>query len=153
MKWLNLTGLLLQFLAFWFAAPELLGQATLKRFENGLRKLITATPMILLMVVVAVFSLGFGIVGFFKGLNASKTGMHNQEYFRFLITLGVGTLFYALFIFNFKKIKSYIDQHIARPLLEQLINNNQTRTTALIVGAIFFTSGFLCQFISTLIGN
>jgi hypothetical protein len=41
-----------------------------------------------------------------------------------------------------------LQRKVAEPLIEKLINNNQTRKAALILGALFFTVGFLAQLVA-----
>ncbi|HEY9116114.1 MAG TPA: hypothetical protein VIN10_15560 [Bacteroidales bacterium] len=147
MKWLNAIGIIFQFVAFWFAAPELLGSSTLKRFENGLRKLISLIPMVILLIVVAGFGLGMGLMGILKGIKGTSQGLEKGEFINYLVVLSISMLLYVVFMIFFKRIKNWLDVKIAQPLLVKLINNNQTRSTALIVGAILFTAGFICQFI------
>ena len=145
MKWINAIGLILQFLSFWLAAPELLGEATLKRFEAGLRKFIALMPVIIITIIVLGYGLFFGITGILKGIKASKEGIADQEFYSFLIATIIATIFYFILMFRYKKILSWLDLKYAKPLTETLITNNQTRKNALIVGAIIFTTGFLMQ--------
>jgi len=147
MKWLNALGLLLQFLSFWFAAPELLGSATLERFENGLRKFISLLPMILLLLLIAGFALGMGLMGVVKGLKGASEGLEQGEFLNYLIVLGISGLVYVVFMIFFGKIKRWLDENLAKPLAEKLIHNNQVRTSALIIGAVLFSLGFACQFL------
>lgn len=146
MKWLNALGLLLQFLAFWFAAPELLGAATLKRFESGLRRFIRRIPMLIGLCIILSYALYFGIQGFMKGLEASENGVQHSEIYSFYIQLGIAFIVYIVFMIFYKRIIQWMDLKLAQPLTEMLINNNQTRKISLIIGAVFFSIGFLLQF-------
>lgn len=145
MKWVNIAGLLLQFLAFWLAAPELLGEDTLKRFEKGLTKFIARMPVILFILVVTFYFSYFGIGGLLKGLKAADEGIEESEMVSFFISMGIGTLIYMIYIFSYKRINKWLELKVAEPLTDKLINNNQTRKNSLIAGAIFFTLGFLLQ--------
>ncbi len=64
MKWFAIAGLIMQFVAFWLAAPELLGVDALKRFENGLVKLLSRLPG---------YTIGF--IGFATGVSLGVYGM------------------------------------------------------------------------------
>lgn len=149
MKWLNLLGLLLQFLAFWFAAPELLGEMTLKKFETGLKKFVTLMPVILLMSVVMLFGFGLGGYGLYMGLKGSSGELQTQDFTRYYIIMGCSFLVYALFMLFYKRIQRWVSLRISTPLIETLINQGETRKQALIIGAILFTLGFILQFITT----
>ncbi len=72
MKWLNLLGLSLQFFAFWFAAPELLGPQTLARFEKGLISILAKVPTLLIALVATGAGFGMSLYGIRTGLNAAK---------------------------------------------------------------------------------
>jgi len=145
MKWINASGLILQFLAFWFAAPELLGESTLKRFESGLRKFIGRIPILLLMVGVLAYAFLFAVIGLMKGLDAAKHGMEETEMYRFFWVLGLSSLAYFVAIIFYKRILNWLDRKLALPLTEKLIHNNQTRKTALLIGGVLFSIGFILQ--------
>ena len=140
-KWLNLAGLVFQFVAFWFAAPELLGADTLKRFENGLVKTLSQLPGILLGVAGFAVGTGLGIYGMYTGMQGDAT-----KVVRAMIWIGVLFGLYLIFmIFYYKRLQHYLKHRVAEPLLQMLIANNEARKTALVVGAILFTVGFIAQ--------
>lgn len=145
MKWVNVIGLILQFAAFWFAAPELLGAKTLKRFEIGLTRLLSSIPLIILMIGCVGYGLSFAIAGVLKGMKGAEEGLSESEFYSFIITLGIGTLVYIVFMFFFNRIKAWLEKRIAEPLISGLISNNHIRSTALIIGAVLFTVGFILQ--------
>lgn len=152
MKWLNALGLLLQFLSFWFAAPELLGTSALKRFENALRKLLSLIPLLIVMIVIGGYGFSFCYIGITKGMQAAETGMEQGEIYQFYIVFIAATLAYFVFMFYYKRIRKWLDLKVALPLTEKLIHNNETRSTALIIGAVLFTIGFMLQFVLVLLG-
>lgn len=145
MKWVNALGLTLQFISFWFAAPELLGEQTLKRMEAGLKKLIAKIPVIVVLLFCCGYGLTFGIMGMVRGIKAGKEGIATHEYYSFIAVLVLSTLAYLVFIFNYKAINHWLETRIAQPLTQQLIHNNETRNNALIIGAFLFSVGFLLQ--------
>lgn len=145
MKWINALGLILQFLSFWLAAPELLGETTLKRFETGLRKFIAALPVLVFTLIALGYGLYFGISGTLKGIRARQEGVPDQDFLPFMLSMAIATILYFILVFKYKKFISWIDLKYAKPITEALINNNQSRKNALIVGAIIFTVGFLMQ--------
>ncbi len=147
MKWVNAIGLLLQFIAFWLAAPELLGELTLRRFEKGLKKLVTLLPMIIIWVVILGYGVTSLILSLLKGFDAAKNGTTAESLTLFYIKLGVATIAYFVFMFFYKRIKKGLETKLAQPLVEKLINNTETRKQSLILGAILFSLGFMLQFI------
>jgi hypothetical protein len=151
MKWINAIGMLLQFLSFWFAAPELLGDTKLKAFEKGLKNFIASIPMILIIMIITIFSISFSLSGIIKGMNASREGISDSELYSFYIILFFAIIIYLIFITYYRKIHAWLIVHLAQPLSYKLINQQSTRKSALIVGAILFTIGFLCQFILVLL--
>jgi hypothetical protein len=150
MKWINAIGLVLQFTSFWLAAPELLGQNTLRRFEGGLKRFITLLPLALIWIIILAYGLTFSILGIMKGLEGGKTGRMDYSFF---IPLIICTCLYFIFIFFNKKIRYYLDTKLSQPLTQRLINNNETRKNLLIVGALIFTAGFFMQLIVILLGE
>lgn len=151
MKWINATGMIFQFVSFWFAAPELLGASTLKRFEKGLRKLISFIPVFLLLLVITGYGLTFTIIGILKGVKAGTEGISNNEFNNYLFIVISCTVIYLLLMIFYRKLRNWLDTKLAIPLTEKLITNNHTRQLALIIGAVLFTAGFLHQMISIFI--
>lgn len=151
MKWVNAIGLLLQFIAFWLAAPELLGEPTLRRFEKGLKKFVTLLPMIIIWVVILGYGITSLILSLMKGLDAAKNGTTESDMNAFYIKLAVVSGLYFIFIAFYKRIKIGLETKLAQPLVEKLINNTETRKQALILGAVLFSVGFLLQFIVAIV--
>tara|TARA_B110000046_G_scaffold47701_1_gene52740 strand:- start:2209 stop:2667 length:459 start_codon:yes stop_codon:yes gene_type:complete len=150
MKWINLFGLILQFLAFWFAAPELLGKSTLERFELGLKRLVSAIPMIVIMLIILLYSALTAGIGIYKGMKGASEGLEEGEMMNYLITLGLAMVVYFIFIFASKRIQRWLAKTVADPLIDKLIDQGETRKNALIIGAVIFSVGFLLQSLSIL---
>lgn len=149
MKWINATGLILQFIAFWFAAPELLGEATLQRFEKGLQKFIARIPTLLFILIVVGYSLFFAVRGILKGLEASQ-GKDSVDITSYFIQLGIASALYFLYMIRYKRINRWLDERFAQPLSNKLIHNQETRKLALLIGAFCFSLGFLLQLFAVL---
>jgi hypothetical protein len=145
MKWIIATALILQFIAFWFAAPELLGEKTLKRMRLQLQKLLSFLPMLIIWVVVLGYGLTFTISGLIKAYKGATSGISQSEIVNYYVILGICTIAYFIFIFRYKKIKNALDQRLAMPLVNKLIERSEFRSTALTIGAILFTLGFIIQ--------
>jgi len=56
--WVNRVGIMLEFLSFWFAAPEILGEERLRELERRAESVIRALPV---MMGVAVFMIALGL--------------------------------------------------------------------------------------------
>ena len=140
-KWLTILGLVLQFIAFWLAAPELLGVDALKRFESGLVKIISQLPGLLFGFLGFTLGIGLGVYGFYTGMQGDKDLVFKSMY----IMAGVMAAYVVFMVFFYKRLQVYLQANVAEPLIEKLINNNQTRKAALILGALFFTVGFVAQ--------
>ena len=147
MKWLAIIGLTFQFLAFWFAAPELLGESTLQRFQDSLKKVISILPILIIFIVILGYGLTFSILGIVKGIQASEEGIQQAEFYNYFIVMGISTLIYFVFIGFYKRIKRWLENRLAIPLVNQLIENSHARSSALVVGAVLFTLGFVIQIV------
>ncbi|MBR9861333.1 hypothetical protein GYB22_11410 [bacterium] len=150
MKWINIVGLCLQFLAFWLAAPELLGAEALKRFEQGLIKLVSTLPNILIAGTAICFGGIMAYYGVSKGIEASQ-GSSESVISTMIIIIIASIAVMVYMIFFAKKSQDWISRKYATPLMNTLINNNSARKASLITGAILFTCGFFLQFIAALL--
>ena len=104
-KTLSIISISLQFVSFWFAAPEVLGREWLQKAEVLLRKGIKTIP------------------GFIMLLLGAAIGMLTPKSFRdfnlkILIPL---VLFFLVMVVFSKKIQQILDKKIAAPLLNKLI--------------------------------
>lgn len=97
------------------------------------------------------YGVTFAIAGVLKGMKGAEEGLSESEFFSFIITLGIGTVIYLIFMILFNRIKIWLEKNVAEPLISGLITNNQIRSTALIIGAALFSLGFLIQLAVVLI--
>ena len=98
-KTLTILGLVLQFLAFWMAAPEILGADWLRKTEDLIRKMIRQIPQLIL----AVFGMFMGMM-FYHSISSLIV------FISVLIIIGFMLLFY-------KKLEQILDDKISRPLI------------------------------------
>ncbi len=146
-KWITVAGLCMQFVAFWLAAPELLGVDALKRFENGLVKLLSRLPGYTIGFIGFATGVSLGVYGMMVGMKGDAALVKEA-----MIWIGVVFLLYIMFvIFFYKRLQNYLKRNVAEPLIQNLITNNQTRKTALVAGAVLFSLGFVCQVVSIII--
>lgn len=153
MKWIALIAAVLQFLAFWFAAPELLGENTLKRFERGLNRLFTLIPMIAIPAGMVVYGGTFLTLAFLKIMKAQDSGIEVNEMTTYYVSLAIGTAAYFWFILRYKRIKQWLEQRVSKPLVEQLIHRSEVRKNALVIGAVLFSLGFILQVITIVLSS
>lgn len=150
MKWINIIGLIFQFAAFWFAAPELLGTEALKRFEKGLVSFISKIPTAIIALSAITIGIGMSYYGIQKGMEA--TDSNDSDIISTMITIIVlSIIIMVYFIFYAKKTQSWMVKKYATPLIQRLITNGESRKTALIVGAVLFSLGFILQLIAALL--
>jgi|GEM_PF-719551 len=127
MKWLNALGLLLQFISFWLVAPEIIGKNSLIRIAGMLKKFLSNLSVIIIFLVVAAYGITFSVGGTLRGLSASDNRVSNTEFYSYLIVLGIATVLYMIFIFNYKKIRSWLDRKITGPLVDKFVQNDELR--------------------------
>ncbi|WP_282628620.1 hypothetical protein [Empedobacter sedimenti] len=132
-KIFTIIGLVLQFLAFWMAAPEILGVDWLKRTETMIRLAIAKIPQLIL-----------GIIGIVSGM------MFYHSMSSTLIFATVVMLVAIMLIF-YKKMEKSLDEKISKPLIDKLILNNTFRFTLLKYAALFFTIGFVIQILLVIV--
>lgn len=90
-KILTIIGLVLQFLSFWLAAPEILGPKWIEKTEGFLRKIINKIPTVILTCLGAVTGIIF---------------YHSIQFDTFWIFALIGFALCILLIFN-KQIESF----------------------------------------------
>ena len=151
MKLLTAIGLISQFIAFWFAAPELLGESALKRMQTGIQKLVTWIPIIVSLVVILGYGLTFIFISGYNAYQMSKNGEAVIDPTKYFVAMAIFTSLYMVFIFRYKKIKAYLENKVAIPLTQKLLHSNETRKNALIIGALLFTIGFIAQLLAVLL--
>jgi len=145
MKWLSLISIVLQFLAFWFAAPELLGEKAIRRLEINLQNFISTLPSVLLLGVVLAYAISLSVTGIALGISGSELGMTKEDMYQYMISLLICCLVYLVFLIRYKRIKNWLAINLAMPLMKKLIENSEFRFTSLKIGAVLFTLGFVAQ--------
>lgn len=144
MKWINLTGLVLQFVAFWLAAPELLGLDALKRFEKGLIAFISSLPSLFMGIAGISFGAGMAYFGISKGLEAAEGSQ--SDVIQTMVVIGVISVVLMVYFLVFaKRTQKWMKRKLAVPLMTKLIENNESRKQALIIAAVLFSIGFMMQ--------
>lgn len=132
-KIFTILGLILQFVAFWFAAPEILGVDWLKKVERIIREAINKIPSLISLILGIVIGL---LLYFTK----------SSIFWVLLITIIV-----AIQWKNTKRIEAYLDRKISQPIMNKLIISQNFRYLLLKFAAIFFTVGFIIQLIIVVI--
>ncbi|ARV13718.1 hypothetical protein [Polaribacter sp. SA4-12] len=135
MDWIKIASIAsisLQFISFWFAAPEVLGSEWLQKAEAIIRKVIKTIPGFLMLI------LG-GVIGVLTP--KALTG------FNLKVLIPLILLFIITIIFS-KKLQKILDEKISVPLLNKLIINQSFRFSLLKTAALLFTLGFIIQIIT-----
>lgn len=147
MKWLNIFGMLLQFLSFWCAAPELLGEAAMKRLENGMTRFVARIPVFLVFGGMMAYALAAGLFGVYEGLTASRGEQPLISPRYYFLFIGVVMVVYLTFMVFYKKILALLEKRLAQPLVHRLVASADARRKALVLGALLLTTGFLMQLV------
>ena len=135
--WLNRGGLILGFLAFWFAAPEFIGETRLKKWERALAKGLLKLPFwakVVLGIVITCVTCLYIFRWMMYGLIDTISILQ-------LFILGVvgGTaIFLAALI------------PLLGSVISKLANDDHVRQRSLFFGGALFTLSFVLQFIATL---
>lgn len=131
-KVLNLLGIVLEFLSFWFAAPEILGEERLRAIERRVEQGIRASPVLLFAVAVMLYVVFVG-----WAMWAGMVGAVPLATFWAALGALVGA---AVILFL-----QGVAEKIAPPLLRILADDTRRRQRSLAVGAVLFVFAFLCQ--------
>lgn len=145
MKWLIAFGMFLQFISFWLAAPEIMGDGALKRLNQFLKNMVSNFSLIVLTILITAYALIFSIKGILTGMKASEGTITGNQINNYFISLIVATVAYMFFMFRYKKIKLWLDEKIAVPLVNKFTYDERFRRNSLLTGALLFTFGFLIQ--------
>ena len=133
MKWINVLGMTLQFVSFWFAAPEILGKEKLKQYKDKIKHYISNIPSLL-----------FGIPGIILiGILISSDSDKGE--------IPAPVLFVILAIVFRGRLKTRFEEKVIKPLMDRLIESEDERQDYLRLAAMFFTSGFLLSIIATIL--
>jgi hypothetical protein len=152
MDWVNRIGMVLEFVSFWLAAPEILGKQRLLMVENRIRKMLhflprLSTPVIAILLVV----MPLVCIGEFYLM---RTGQIQRSAYGPTITAPKDGMYYGVFYIIFPLFLLltgvyFLVDKIGPALLHSLADDKRYRHRALIVGATFFTLGFILQIITT----
>ena len=143
MKWVNRVGIVLEFLSFWFAAPDILGEERLRALERRVERGIRALPFAIgavaaALVVVMLQEDRWVMVLTARGLNPFLAKMVVE------LLLGLAAGVPAGYL------TSVVRDKVARPFLRILADDRYIRRRSLAVGAVLFVVGLLSQLIATL---
>jgi hypothetical protein len=151
MKWLNILGMVLQFVSFWCAAPELLGENTLRRLEAGMTRLVARIPVIIVFGSMLLYALGMGLFGLVEGLRASRGESVPMDTTTYYLFVGAAMFVYTLFMVFHARILGWLERRLAQPLVHKLVASADARRNALVLGAVLLTTGFLLQLMVALV--
>lgn len=133
MIWLDRIGLLLQFVAFFLVAPEVIGEHRLRKLG---RRITVGDQLTLLVPISAAVVIGTWAVLF---------RIFDEEVHRLRIAAGLSLLVVAL-IFGCLAV---IRRHLVQRLIDAMGDREALRRLSLSLGAISFSVGFVLQFVAT----
>jgi hypothetical protein len=136
MKLITVLGMLLQYFAFFFALPELLGQDRLIQLNQWFLKVIKIIPFVTSGLLCSILGLIMGVWGGTLGDDVSST----QRIIYY--TVVISTLIFAILISVFQKsVIRFLSNRIANPLAKRLSESSDFRLRALKFAALFYTFG------------
>lgn len=147
LQWLNILGMVLQFLSFWCAAPELMGDATMQRLETTMTRFVARIPVILVFGGMMTYTLVVAGFGIYEGVSAGHGGTAVMDMGNYALMLGAACAAYLLFMLLHERILRYLEERLAQPLVRHMVTNADARRNGLLLGAILLTTGFLMQLV------
>lgn len=158
MEWLNRIGIILNFLSFWFVAPDIIGEARLKAWERNLEKAIGeigpgclgcsgfAAGCLLSITVFTVFIfIAFQIMA--RYLLDSEVGVM-KSLFVFATIFASGVVCLWQFVRG-QEVNEAIISEFIRSVLQRLANEDRIRHRSLLLGIAMFIIGNVLQFVAT----
>jgi hypothetical protein len=135
---LNRVGMGINFVSFWFAVPELIGEVRLKAWEKSLAGFLSYLPSALKKAAYRLSALVFLIL--IARLVENKLTRHMVIP---ALPQGWTVALAALFAL------SVLFQMVGPWWVSKLANDNDIRQTSFLVGAVLFTLAFALQFWAT----
>ncbi len=133
MVWLDRTGLFLQFCAFWFVAPEILGRSGVHR----LRSVLTTFIRFALLLPVGI---GFVLIVWTLMFRELAEKLHNWHR-----ALGLSS---SVLIVLFALLRFYRSERL-KTILDEIEDDEAFRRRLLSWGIVCFSLGFILQFAAT----
>jgi hypothetical protein len=151
--WVNRVGIVLEFLSFWLAAPEILGEERLKklerRVERGIRVLSARMMWVIflatVMIYMAVMRFGGPTIRCMESAVASVT---SRVLARIVVAAVWGVLGFVAGMAGVQATNK-LRATVVQPLLRVLADNERIRQRSLAAGAVLFVVGFLLQLVAT----
>jgi hypothetical protein len=137
MQWIDRVGLVVNFLAFCLAAPELLGEERLKAWGRQLERWSMA-----IVLMVWFLLLSFLWVGFSDLIPDEVVEMMPTIWL--VSTTAVLSVVSALPLI----IPGGVHKRIVQPMMRQLAEDGHARQRFFVAGAILFVLGFLLQLLA-----
>lgn len=134
--WLNRIGIILCFISFWLITPELIGETTLKRWEQLFIKRATILRKIVEFIWIAYFILLFGPY-FFRAFKN-----------RHLDDIPFSQIFMYAFIAALALWLTYLEKNSVS-IISKIANNSTFRRHLLIIGGFLFTISIVLQLWAT----
>ena len=133
MLWFDRMGMLLQFIAVFLMAPELLGQSGLHRFRQAISLGIQLSVLL---------PLGAGLII----ITWAVTFRELAEHLHRIVASGILSLVVALVVYGGMLL---VRRHVLSKLVEDLEDDEALRRRLLLLGGFLFSGGFFLQFSAT----
>jgi hypothetical protein len=147
MDWINRLGILLTFISFWFAAPELIGEKRLRLWENKVSNGLEGIPHFIANTMLVVLLFGaILIVPWFFGIPLIR--LSDMNFFQNFAGFIVFILGLAIATWIVDRLENALSIPFSR-ILHWLADEEQTRRRSLILGAWLFVTGSILQFWAT----
>ena len=135
--WVNRVGIVLEFLSFWFAAPEILGEERLRALERRVERGISLLAVA--MAMIAGLAGMMGLVGLTAVTIMGEEAMADWGWVAGIALMaGIGMWLAIMY-----------EQKALPRLLRVLADDTRIRRRSLAMGAVLFVVGFLLQLVAT----
>ena len=138
MQWIDRVGLLFNFLAFCFAAPELMGEQRLKTWRRPLERWLMVIAVLVWFLFLSFLWIGFSDL-------IPDEMVETMPTIWLISTTTVLSVVSALPLI----IPGGVLSRVVRPMVQQLADDAHARQRSLAVGAILFVLGFVLQLVAT----
>ncbi len=132
-QWVDRVGLLLQFLSFWFVAPELVGEERIKTLGKSMATFFSNS--IFLIVAVGLLTVAWSL--------AFREGYHLTH------RIGLALLFSSFVLVPKFLLYRLVKERWLPSLVQHLSSDEHFRKGLLWVGGFLFTLGAALQFAAT----
>ena len=147
--WLNRVGMILGFFAFWFAAPEFIGEARLRTWEQSLAKILKKIGNNLPLIF-GLFTISFCAIYLAHHWPTKAEMIENlrEQWLPWVHSRRRYSWSQYLLSLTGPAVLQVVGK-LGPPLIAKMANDSKVRQTSLALGAMLFTMSFILQFIAS----